>query len=445
MILPLGRNGKSGFAFIDPGRCLRGDKAVERSALKAGFTLIELLVVIAIVAVLAVVVVLVLNPAQLLQQARDSNRLSDLATLNSSLGYYITDSALSGTQSLGSASTTYASLPDPAATSTAGDQCQGLGLPSSTFAWHCAASSTYRKADGTGWIPVNFAGMTTGSPLGQLPADPANASSSNLFYTYTTNGSQYEVTAVLESAKYKLQLAQSPQIQGYPEVAAQGTNLTLSGLWNPSGLVGWWPLTEGSGTVALDFSGNGNNGTWAGTAPYYASGKVGPYAGTFDGSTDRVTFADTAALRPVALTLVAWENLSNTTCAAGNANCIIFSKYGGDYHGVILENLTGGTPYFQILSSSTSLPAIAAGTVSAGKWSQIAGTWDGATMALYVNGVSVATTSASAITWDVGGGGMIGGTSWFTYYNFPGQINDLRFYSRALSAAEVQALYNAEK
>jgi prepilin-type N-terminal cleavage/methylation domain-containing protein len=91
---------------------------------RPGFTLIELLVVIAILAVLAVVVILTLNPAGLLQESRDSNRLSDMATLNTSLSL-----ADNSGESLGSANTVYVSVPDPVATSTAGDQCQGLGLP----------------------------------------------------------------------------------------------------------------------------------------------------------------------------------------------------------------------------------------------------------------------------------------------------------------------------
>ena len=60
---------------------------------RKGFTLIELLVVIAIIAVLAVVVVLTLNPAELLRQARDSNRLSDFATMKSAISLYATDVA----------------------------------------------------------------------------------------------------------------------------------------------------------------------------------------------------------------------------------------------------------------------------------------------------------------------------------------------------------------
>jgi len=66
-----------------------------------GFTLIELLVVVAIIAVLAVAVVLVLNPVQLIKQARDSTRISDLATLNSA---YLADQS---SPDLGICTTTY--------------------------------------------------------------------------------------------------------------------------------------------------------------------------------------------------------------------------------------------------------------------------------------------------------------------------------------------------
>ena len=80
----------------------------------SAFTLIELLVVIAIIAILSIVVVTTLNPVQLLMQGRDSNRLSDLATMNTALGIYLAQ----GGTSLGSANIVYVSMPDPTATST---------------------------------------------------------------------------------------------------------------------------------------------------------------------------------------------------------------------------------------------------------------------------------------------------------------------------------------
>src|ERR1700735_5064577 len=110
------------------------------SSQQDAFTLIELLVVIAIIAILSVVVILTLNPAQLLQQSRDSNRLSDLSVTNSALGVY----AAQGGSSLGSSSLVYVSIPDPSATTTAGDACQGLGLPTapSGTTYFCGASTT---------------------------------------------------------------------------------------------------------------------------------------------------------------------------------------------------------------------------------------------------------------------------------------------------------------
>ena len=39
-------------------------------------------------------------------------------------------------------------------------------------------------------------------------------------------------------------------------------------------LVGWWKLDEGSGLVASDSSGNGNNGTIGGSPLWVAAGKL---------------------------------------------------------------------------------------------------------------------------------------------------------------------------
>ncbi len=408
---------------------------------RSAFTLVELLVVIAIVAVLAVVVVLVLNPAQLLMQARDSNRLSDLATINSALGYLRTDQP---SASLGNASTSYISVLDPSATSTAGDQCQGLVMPSlGSSTWLCASSSTYRKSDGTGWVPVALSSISYGTPLAQLPSDPVNATSSNLFYSYSTNGSQYEVTAVLESSKYKSQFATNPQIPGYPEVAAQGSNFSLSPMWNPGGLVGWWPLTEGSGTTAMDQSGNGNNGTWNGSTTngsYYTTGKVGGYAGNFDGSTDYVS----AGANGASVTSITFSGWMNESSYPSNYAPIInvFNRSTG------IEQSPSTHAVFFILnltSAGNVETSEGASSLPVSGWNFYAGTWSsGGKLSLYQNGVLIS-QSVSSYTDTISGLSplWIGRYSGGTY--FPGQFNDVRFYSRALSAAEIQALYNAER
>jgi len=88
---------------------------------RTGFTLIELLIVIGIVAVLSAVAVLTLNPTELLEQARDSRRLTDLATINKALSIYEDDTEVGA---LGTPMTVYVSVPDPTATSTLGSENQ---------------------------------------------------------------------------------------------------------------------------------------------------------------------------------------------------------------------------------------------------------------------------------------------------------------------------------
>jgi prepilin-type N-terminal cleavage/methylation domain-containing protein len=199
-----------------PANCEEIDNAF--IAPSSAFTLIELLVVIAIIAILAVVVVLTLNPAQLLAQSRDANRVSDLATLSSAIGLYQTDVAGA---SIGSSSTTYPSI--PSASSTCGDL--GLITLPSGYSYYCSSSAKYRSIDGSGWIPIDFREISSGAPFGSLPVDPSNKASANLYYTYTVGGSQYELTADLESLKY----ASMSQSDGgiYNNLYEKGTNLAL--------------------------------------------------------------------------------------------------------------------------------------------------------------------------------------------------------------------------
>src|SRR3989344_3959671 len=58
---------------------------------RKGFTLIELLIVIAILGILAAAVVVVLNPGELLAQARDSSRLSDMGNVQTAINLYLSD------------------------------------------------------------------------------------------------------------------------------------------------------------------------------------------------------------------------------------------------------------------------------------------------------------------------------------------------------------------
>jgi prepilin-type N-terminal cleavage/methylation domain-containing protein len=154
-----------------------------------GFTLIELLVVIAIVAVLAVVVLLTLNPAELLRQARDSNRINDMNTLETAIGFYLADVS---TPSMGAFANCYAHASSGIA-ATAG--CGGR------FTAGVVTTSSGRSVDGTGWLPINFSAISAGAPLSQLPVDPVN--NATYFYAFRASSTLvYEMNANMESVKY---------------------------------------------------------------------------------------------------------------------------------------------------------------------------------------------------------------------------------------------------
>jgi prepilin-type N-terminal cleavage/methylation domain-containing protein len=415
----------------------------------SAFTLIELLVVIAIIAILAVVVVLTLNPAQLLAQSRDANRVSDMATLNSAIGLYQIDSG--GTGSLGTSSIVYTSLSDTSFT------CGNLNLPilPSGYTYNCTNSTSTRNINTSGWIPINFQTISSGAPFGSLPVDPTNTSSSRLYYTYDTNGSQYEVTASMESSKYKLGGSNdviSSDGGTLASVYEKGTGLGLEPLdYGDSSLVGYWPMNEGSGstsgvTQAYDRSGNGNNGTWygtaAGTSGYYSPGKVGAWAGTFDGSTNYVKVNNFNV--PSTISLSFWINVSILSTSTAlriiddvNGSHTPFSA------GVGTASGGQGKICFNNTFNDFSTPFICSGTgaISNNMWYHVVDEYDGATAWIYVNGVGVASTTYNKT--------FLSGYSTFyigaDMYHFSGLLDDVRIYNRALSAAEIQAMYNAGK
>lgn len=152
-----------------------------------GFTLIELLIVIAIIAVLSVVVVLTLNPAELLKQARDSARVSDMSAMEAAISLYLADGGAFGSSGCFVASSTF------------GNTCGALGFATNSST--ASTATTSRAIDGTGWLPINFSSISSGAPFGTLPVDPTN----NASYFYAAaigTSSTYKLNARMESLKY---------------------------------------------------------------------------------------------------------------------------------------------------------------------------------------------------------------------------------------------------
>jgi type II secretory pathway pseudopilin PulG len=415
--------------------------------------LIELLVVIAIVAILSVVVILVLNPAELVRQARDSNRLQDLGNINTALNLFQTDTG--GTLSMGLASTTYVSIPDPLATSTAGTNCASLGLPGLPSGWsyHCAASSTYRLVNGTGWIPVDLTVISFKSPLALLPVDPVNQTSSRNYYTYTPGGS-WELATSFEAARNKLGGAAdkvSKDGGSYPDLYETGTNLTLLPVdYGDTSLVGYWKFDEGSGTSAYDASGRGKTGTFYGGATWASTGscKVGGCLSSPNPSGgDRVEVPNNGTFNfgSGGFTIMGWVKIPQPP----QYGCGIFGNYAhsgnnGDLSVGIDDNRTSLFISHTNLSGQRESHGYNFSSYFS-QWTHIAWEKDGSNILLFINGNQVL-SGAITISYNVSlytNVWYITATDWCNPLNTSWFVDEHRVYSRALSAAEIAAIYNA--
>ena len=391
-----------------------------------------------------------------LTPSNDSTRLSDMNTLQSAIA--LTQSG-SKPAAMGSPNTVYVSIPDPQATTTSGSNCASLSLPvlPAGYAYRCSGPSYYQKTDGTGWIPINFSSVTSGSPLGTLPIDPVNAASSRLYYTYTTNGSQYETTAVMESPEYKLGEANDVIAQDGGTLATvyeKGSKLGLEPLdYGDASLVGYWTFDEGTGNTAYDYSGNNAAGTWGGTpagaSGYYSAGRVGNWAGAFASrSNNYVGMENPAALNigTNSMTLSAFVRTSNAGWGS-----VVDKKYAGTNsagYDLVIGVAGSGDGHWRIANGSaqTSISTYHIISVSDGQWHSIAGVVDRATslFSIYVDGVQKVTGGFDN-TWDLTGGTRFSVGSYGPGGFYDGLIDDVRIYNRALSPAEIQAMYSGGK
>jgi hypothetical protein len=204
-----------------------------------------------------------------------------------------------------------------------------------------------------------------------------------------------------------------------------------------TGIVGLWNLDEGTGSVADDSSGLGNNGTWygsaIGTSGYYASGYKQIWSGDFDGSTDYIDCGDAADLQLSEGTVSAWIKTSNA--GSGYAGVVVKAYT----YSIFLKNNEFGWYDWSIgWNGSGKFP-------NDGNWHLLTVTFQSAvpngTIA-YLDGVPVLTSQVTCTLQIVDlliGAGLPGFGQFFN-----GCIEDVRLYDRILSPAEIQLLFQAK-
>jgi streptogramin lyase len=206
-------------------------------------------------------------------------------------------------------------------------------------------------------------------------------------------------------------------------------------------LVAYWPLRTGHGILAYDAYGP-RLGTLLGGAGWSASARG--VALQLDGSTGYVEVPDSGGLHVDKYTLEAWirpdtvgaaqEIISKRSSCTTNKN---------DYPYALQLDANGGITFWRSTGADTTNHGVSSGAnlIQPEQWQHVAATYDGAAARIYLNGSLVATRSDSAVTTTQSTLplriGRVSNNNGCGENYFDGLIEDVAFWNRALSAAEI--------
>ncbi|MHC5055496.1 MAG: LamG domain-containing protein [Planctomycetota bacterium] len=244
---------------------------------------------------------------------------------------------------------------------------------------------------------------------------------------YSRTLSPAEIATLADPARLAAAEAEAPAAPPPPAAPRASAAMGIR-----HGLIGHWTLDEGRGTVAMDMSGRGANGTVTGGK--WSKGRIGG-ALEFNGVSDCVAVANESIFDiRSAITVAAWIKVDSFTkyCQAiickGDTAWRLHRHRITNSLGFACSGLTG-TPILQ-------------GNVSVvdGAWHHVAGVYDGTTMYLYVDGKLDASAAARGSIAISDAPVHIGDNSERTKRRWCGAVDDVRVYDRALSAGEIGTL-----
>jgi len=203
-------------------------------------------------------------------------------------------------------------------------------------------------------------------------------------------------------------------------------------------LIACWKLDEVSGRTAADSSGSGCVGTLRGDPEWKSSGGKFGGAMEFDGEGDYIEISNESCFDFTDQITVAAR--INITTIPGQWTAIVTK---GNSAWRLSTFRDGRKFHFAITDVGLGSSWIhGEKEVSAGKWHHVAGTYDGANVRLYIDGVE---DPASPVAYDAGlitndFNVCIGGNSEKPERCWNGLIDDVYIYNYALSQQEVRAL-----
>ena len=212
------------------------------------------------------------------------------------------------------------------------------------------------------------------------------------------------------------------------------------------GLVAEWHFDEGSGSVLVDSSGNGNDGVIHGATR--VEGKYGK-ALSFDGVDDYVDCGNGASLDITdAITIEAWVKIySDKDMMIVDKKSYDASSYhasyamgwlipGGEYNRKYVERLTIG-------GSMAAAEYVWSPTL--GQFYHLVSTYDGSHMKLYRGGSEIVSRRQTGSISTSNNPVVVGYRRGNTDLYFSGIIDEIRIYNRALTADEIKSHYEGKQ
>jgi hypothetical protein len=197
-------------------------------------------------------------------------------------------------------------------------------------------------------------------------------------------------------------------------------------------LAGHWTFEEGSGDTVFDVSGSNNYGVrTTGTTWTWAAGKWGRCI-SLAGSCDSVKIADNTGFNGASgFSICAWVKPTSTMTSAST----VFKKFGAN--GYIFGGGTGGVAQLKLNGNTfTGRTSVGNGTWYHLGVVYIKNSYAYDTVKIFINGKPDTIITGASYSFDASSNSAyIGG------YN--GLLDDLRFYGRSLSDADMKAIYQS--
>ena len=209
-------------------------------------------------------------------------------------------------------------------------------------------------------------------------------------------------------------------------------------------LFGWWKFDDGTGTIAVDSSGNGHDGEFV-QDPEWVAGKFGSGL-FFDGQGGERVALGGLDVPASAISIACWLKASNLDTPGNDPRMVSKANGGGnnDHWWMLSSSRISNEKFLRFRLKTTDGQATAelkAGSLEVDEWIHAVCWWDGTDIKIYKNGVEAGTLAKGGdfVATDPSVQAAIGNQPIGAENRpFEGVIDEVRIYTKALTVAEME-------